>query len=441
MSADDLKRLPGRSRGEEAHVGRRGPAQRHARRRGDLRAGAEDAAGARRRAEARRRDADRHLDQPVQRDAALREELPAARRALHRGRRRSSTARACGSAWNTSARRACIAGRGTPSSTRWPRPRSCSPRSRSKNVGFVLDSWHWFTAGEGEAELLSVTARDVVAVDLNDAQKGVPLEYLVDNQRELPATTGVIDAGLFLSALARIGYDGPVRAEPFNAALNALDDDAACAATARRCGGPSRGCGHERPVQHRQGVPRVRRARTAYGTSYWLDRVGRRPAPATRLGGDLETRRRRRRRRPDRLPDGVPVRARRRRRWSLLEAARIGDRAALDAGWLLETPGVDFAGAAGDARPEGRAPRLRGVAQGRARRRRLPAPARPEAGARAARGPGHRRDAGRRRRARAGTGRPRPPPGSTPRGCRRAAPPTESGADLVRGALKTRSEG
>ena len=103
----------------------------------------------------------------------------------------------------------------------------------TKNVGFVLDSWHWFTASEGEAELLSVTARDVVAVDLNDAQKGVPLEYLVDNQRELPATTGVIDAGLFLSALARIGYDGPVRAEPFNAALNALDDDAACAATSQ----------------------------------------------------------------------------------------------------------------------------------------------------------------------------------------------------------------
>ena len=85
----------------------------------------------------------------------------------------------------------------------------------------------------------------------------------------------------------------------------------------------------------------LRPAPTAYGTSYWLDRVGRRPAPATRLGGDVET-------------DvavvgggltgcltaclfaraGVPV--------VLLEAERIGDRAALDAGWLLETPGVDF---------------------------------------------------------------------------------------------------
>jgi sugar phosphate isomerase/epimerase len=101
----------------------------------------------------------------------------------------------------------------------------------SKNVGIVLDSWHWFTAGEGEAEILSCKPADIVAVDVNDAPAGVALQDLIDNQRELPATTGVIDAGLFLSSLARIGYDGPVRAEPFNAALNALDDDPACAAT------------------------------------------------------------------------------------------------------------------------------------------------------------------------------------------------------------------
>ena len=31
-------------------------------------------------------------------------------------------------------------------------------------------------------------------------------------------------------ALNRIGYDGPVRAEPFNKAVNDLDNDAACAA-------------------------------------------------------------------------------------------------------------------------------------------------------------------------------------------------------------------
>ena len=53
----------------------------------------------------------------------------------------------------------------------------------------------------------------------------------MDNARELPAATGVIEVAPFLAALREIGYDGPVRAEPFNKVLNALENDAACAAT------------------------------------------------------------------------------------------------------------------------------------------------------------------------------------------------------------------
>ena len=45
-----------------------------------------------------------------------------------------------------------------------------------------------------------------------------------------PASTGVIDVATFLNALAQAGYDGPVRAEPFNRPLNELDNDAACTA-------------------------------------------------------------------------------------------------------------------------------------------------------------------------------------------------------------------
>lgn len=99
------------------------------------------------------------------------------------------------------------------------------------NVGVVLDSWHWYTARDTEADLLALSAAEVVSVDLNDAPAGIPVEQQVDNRRELPAATGVIDVAQFLKALVRIGYDGPVRAEPFNQALNALDNEAACAAT------------------------------------------------------------------------------------------------------------------------------------------------------------------------------------------------------------------
>ena len=98
------------------------------------------------------------------------------------------------------------------------------------NVGLVLDTWHWWTAGDTEADLLALKNSDVVTVDVNDAPKGIAKEQQRDNQRELPAATGVIDIAQFLRALQRIGYDGPIRCEPFNKPLNALDNEAACAA-------------------------------------------------------------------------------------------------------------------------------------------------------------------------------------------------------------------
>jgi sugar phosphate isomerase/epimerase len=99
------------------------------------------------------------------------------------------------------------------------------------NLGFVLDSWHWWTAKESVEDLRRVRNHDVVAVDLNDAPAGIPIDDQKDNQRELPAATGVIPVEQFVQALVGIGYDGPVRAEPFNATLNALENDEACART------------------------------------------------------------------------------------------------------------------------------------------------------------------------------------------------------------------
>jgi sugar phosphate isomerase/epimerase len=96
------------------------------------------------------------------------------------------------------------------------------------NVGFVLDSWHWWHAGDTVADLLALKGSDVIAVDLNDAPATVPKDQQSDGRRELPCATGVIDVGAFLKALNEIGYDGPVRAEPFNKAVNGLPKDEAC---------------------------------------------------------------------------------------------------------------------------------------------------------------------------------------------------------------------
>jgi sugar phosphate isomerase/epimerase len=99
------------------------------------------------------------------------------------------------------------------------------------NVGVVLDSWHWWQADDTAADLLSLKNADVVSVDLNDAPSGVAKDQQIDGRRELPCATGVIDVGAFLRALNQIGYDGPVRAEPFNKPLNDLENEPACAAT------------------------------------------------------------------------------------------------------------------------------------------------------------------------------------------------------------------
>ena len=99
------------------------------------------------------------------------------------------------------------------------------------NVGLVLDSWHWTMAGEKPDDIRALKNEQVIAVDLNDAPKGIEVDDQIDNQRTLPMETGVIDTKGFMQALVDIKYDGPIRAEPFSKTLNAKDDEAASTAT------------------------------------------------------------------------------------------------------------------------------------------------------------------------------------------------------------------
>lgn len=100
------------------------------------------------------------------------------------------------------------------------------------NVGFLVDSWHWYTAGESQADLLTLRNRDVVCVHLNDAPAGIPVDRQMDLKRDLPCATGVIDLKTFLGALLKIGYDGPVVVEPFSQTLRAMPVEQAVETTA-----------------------------------------------------------------------------------------------------------------------------------------------------------------------------------------------------------------
>ena len=78
------------------------------------------------------------------------------------------------------------------------------------NVGFLLDTWHWYTAHGSLKDILSLSASQVVLVHISDAPKGVPMDELKDLVRDVPGRTGAIDLVGFLKALKEIAYEGPV---------------------------------------------------------------------------------------------------------------------------------------------------------------------------------------------------------------------------------------
>ena len=102
---------------------------------------------------------------------------------------------------------------------------------KAPNVKIQLDSFHWYCAEESVEDILSLDKSDIVTVDLNDATQGRTAAEQIDGQRQLPGDSGVIDLKSFLEALIQIGYDGPIRAEPFNKILNDMDNETALTAT------------------------------------------------------------------------------------------------------------------------------------------------------------------------------------------------------------------
>jgi len=95
------------------------------------------------------------------------------------------------------------------------------------NMGLLVDSWHWYTSHGTVEELLGLSNKDIVHVHVNDAPAGVAVDQQVDNRRQLPVTSGVIDMKGFINALVKIGYDGPVECEPFDQELRQMDDEQA----------------------------------------------------------------------------------------------------------------------------------------------------------------------------------------------------------------------
>lgn len=89
----------------------------------------------------------------------------------------------------------------------------------ASNIGLILDSYHWYTAGESAADLHGLTDADIVSVDINDARADRERDEQLDLDRRLPGSTGVIDLQGFMDGVRAAGYSGPVKVEPFMASL------------------------------------------------------------------------------------------------------------------------------------------------------------------------------------------------------------------------------
>jgi len=99
------------------------------------------------------------------------------------------------------------------------------------NAGLLLDCFHWYTAHETADDLRRLSPEQIVDVHVNDVPDK-PVDEQIDNIRDLPGATGVIDVTTFLVTVKEAGYDGPVMVEPFSERVRQLSADEACAETA-----------------------------------------------------------------------------------------------------------------------------------------------------------------------------------------------------------------
>jgi sugar phosphate isomerase/epimerase len=95
-----------------------------------------------------------------------------------------------------------------------------------RNVGALLDSYHWYLGGSRTADLARVRQGMPLFIHINDAPPG-PVEQLTDPMRVLPGE-GVLDLAGWLRDIRRAtGYDGYASLELFNPQIRELDPEVA----------------------------------------------------------------------------------------------------------------------------------------------------------------------------------------------------------------------
>jgi sugar phosphate isomerase/epimerase len=89
-----------------------------------------------------------------------------------------------------------------------------------KNIGVMVDSWHWHHAGATPKDIVAAGGERVVHVQVADAPN-LPPEKILDSERLMPGE-GIIDFNAFFGALRKVGYDAGVSPEIFGRGLKAM---------------------------------------------------------------------------------------------------------------------------------------------------------------------------------------------------------------------------
>ncbi len=101
-----------------------------------------------------------------------------------------------------------------------------------RNVGLLLDSWHWYTSHGTIPDLKRLANGMIVYVHLSDATRNIEIDDQIDERRRMPGATGVIDNVGLLQVLSQLHYDGPVTAEPYDKEIEALTAEEVAKVTA-----------------------------------------------------------------------------------------------------------------------------------------------------------------------------------------------------------------
>ena len=95
----------------------------------------------------------------------------------------------------------------------WNMPEAVAlAKDTGRNMGAVVDAWHWHHSGSTIKDILDAGAQRIVHVHISDA-KAAPPEEVRDNQRLMPGE-GIIDLVGFLQALDKAGYRDGISPEP-----------------------------------------------------------------------------------------------------------------------------------------------------------------------------------------------------------------------------------